>query len=197
MLARACGGTGFSVRDPARLESTLREAFATAGPVIVDAVVAADKIPNVPHLDFEQVDHYAVAKIKEALFSIMGSRRIRSPGAAIFAESFIHRAGRTSAPIARYRRSTRRSVTDMNLVCAEPDVELNTAVKTEPAFCRRAGRSVRPAESRAGAMVVRPSGFRAFEAITALPEYYPTRTEHSILARHASDIAERVAAAGW
>lgn len=72
MLARACGGVGFTVRDPARLESTLREAFATEGPVIVDAVVAADEIPNLPHLDFEQIDHYAIARIKEALLSVMG-----------------------------------------------------------------------------------------------------------------------------
>jgi thiamine pyrophosphate-dependent acetolactate synthase large subunit-like protein len=71
-FARACGGTGFAVRDPARLESTLREAFATDGPVIVDAVVAADEVPNLPHLDLGQIDHYAIAKIKEALFSVMG-----------------------------------------------------------------------------------------------------------------------------
>jgi thiamine pyrophosphate-dependent acetolactate synthase large subunit-like protein len=72
MLARACGGVGFTVRDPARLQSTLREAFATEGPVIVDAVVAADETPNLPHLDFEQIGHYAVARVKEALLSVMG-----------------------------------------------------------------------------------------------------------------------------
>jgi thiamine pyrophosphate-dependent acetolactate synthase large subunit-like protein len=72
LLARACGGTGFTVRDPARLESTLREAFATEGPVIVDAVVAADELPNLPHLDLEKIDHYAIARIKEALLSVMG-----------------------------------------------------------------------------------------------------------------------------
>ena len=36
-------------------------------------------------------------------------------------------------------------------------------------------------------------GSRLFEEITRLPEYYPTRTEHAILAAHADDIA---AAAG-
>lgn len=35
-------------------------------------------------------------------------------------------------------------------------------------------------------------GSRLFEAITELPEYYPTRTERSILARHADDIVARV-----
>jgi len=34
------------------------------------------------------------------------------------------------------------------------------------------------------------TGARLFEAICELPEYYPTRTEVSILARHAGDLAE-------
>jgi len=35
-------------------------------------------------------------------------------------------------------------------------------------------------------------GSRLFEAITALPEYYPTRTELSILREHAADIAQLI-----
>jgi dimethylhistidine N-methyltransferase len=35
-------------------------------------------------------------------------------------------------------------------------------------------------------------GSELFEAITDLPEYYPTRTETAILAAHSSDIADRV-----
>jgi|SRR6185437_10336783 len=35
-------------------------------------------------------------------------------------------------------------------------------------------------------------GSELFEAITELPEYYPTRTERSILEQHAENIAERV-----
>jgi L-histidine Nalpha-methyltransferase len=38
------------------------------------------------------------------------------------------------------------------------------------------------------------AGSRLFEEITALPEYYLTRTEHSILARNAGDILARAAA---
>ena len=37
-------------------------------------------------------------------------------------------------------------------------------------------------------------GCRLFDEITRLPEYYPTRTERAILARHARDIAERTSA---
>jgi L-histidine N-alpha-methyltransferase len=37
-------------------------------------------------------------------------------------------------------------------------------------------------------------GSRLFDEITRLPEYYPTRAEHSILATHADDIATRAGA---
>jgi thiamine pyrophosphate-dependent acetolactate synthase large subunit-like protein len=72
MLARACGGSGFTVRDPAKLKATLREAFATYGPVIVDAVVAADEIPNLPHVDLKRVGNYAIARVKEAVLAVTG-----------------------------------------------------------------------------------------------------------------------------
>jgi thiamine pyrophosphate-dependent acetolactate synthase large subunit-like protein len=72
MLARACGGTGFTVRDPSQLKATLREAFATDGPVIVDAVVADDEIPNLPHIELKRVGNYAIARVKEALLSVTG-----------------------------------------------------------------------------------------------------------------------------
>lgn len=39
-------------------------------------------------------------------------------------------------------------------------------------------------------------GSRLFEAITELPEYYPTRTEAGIFARHAADMAAAIPA-GW
>jgi len=39
-------------------------------------------------------------------------------------------------------------------------------------------------------------GSKLFEAITELPEYYPTRTEAEIFARHASTIAARIGAVG-
>jgi pyruvate dehydrogenase (quinone) len=47
-------------------------ALAVDGPAIVDAVVAADEMPDMPHVDFEQVGHFAVAKIKEAVLAVTG-----------------------------------------------------------------------------------------------------------------------------
>jgi pyruvate dehydrogenase (quinone) len=45
-LARACGGHGFTARQPADLKSAIRDALAVDGPAIVNAVVAADEMPN-------------------------------------------------------------------------------------------------------------------------------------------------------
>src|ERR1700732_543910 len=54
-FARACGGHGFAAKKPGELKSAISEAFAVDGPAIVDAVVAADEIPNLPHVDLETV----------------------------------------------------------------------------------------------------------------------------------------------
>jgi pyruvate dehydrogenase (quinone) len=71
-LARACGGHGFSAKKPAELKDALGAAFAIDGPAIVDAVVAADELPNLPHLDLEVVGRVAVAKAKEAVLALTG-----------------------------------------------------------------------------------------------------------------------------
>jgi pyruvate dehydrogenase (quinone) len=71
-LARACGGHGFVARKPNDLMAAISEALAIEGPTIVDAVVAADEMPNMPHIELEQAGHYAVAKIKEAVLAVTG-----------------------------------------------------------------------------------------------------------------------------
>ena len=71
-LARACGGHGFTARKPDELMATITGALAVDGPAIVDAVVASDEMPNVPHVELEQAGHYAMAKIKEAVLTVTG-----------------------------------------------------------------------------------------------------------------------------
>jgi thiamine pyrophosphate-dependent acetolactate synthase large subunit-like protein len=71
-LARACGGHGFGARKSNDLMAAISEALAIDGPTIVDAVVAADEVPNMPHIELEQAGHYAVAKIKEAVLAVTG-----------------------------------------------------------------------------------------------------------------------------
>ena len=71
-LARACGGHGFTARKPNDLMAAIAEALAVDGPAIVDAVVASDEMPNMPHVELEQAGHYAIAKIKEAVLAVTG-----------------------------------------------------------------------------------------------------------------------------
>jgi len=42
------------------------------GPAVVDCVVAADEMPNLPHIDLETVGNFAMAKIREALLAVTG-----------------------------------------------------------------------------------------------------------------------------
>jgi len=71
-LARACGGHGFGARQPGELHAEIAQAFAIDGPAIVDCVVAADEMPNLPHFDLDKIGHYAIAKIKEAVIAVTG-----------------------------------------------------------------------------------------------------------------------------
>jgi thiamine pyrophosphate-dependent acetolactate synthase large subunit-like protein len=71
-LARACGGHGYTARKPGDLMAAIAEALAVDGPAIVDAVVARDEMPNMPHVELEQAGHYAMAKIKEAVLAVTG-----------------------------------------------------------------------------------------------------------------------------
>src|SRR5580658_9146100 len=71
-LALACGGQGFKVDAPDKLRATIAEALACDGPAIVDAVVAADEMPNLPHVDLGQLGRFAEAKIREAVLAATG-----------------------------------------------------------------------------------------------------------------------------
>jgi pyruvate dehydrogenase (quinone) len=71
-LAQACGGRGFKVTEPTALRSVIAEALACDGPAIVDAVVAADEMPNVPHVELGLLGRYAQAKIREAVLAVTG-----------------------------------------------------------------------------------------------------------------------------
>jgi dimethylhistidine N-methyltransferase len=81
----------------------------------------------------------------------------------------------------------------MNLACPISDVESNRILKPDPAFLADvvAGLSA-PQKVVPARWLYDHRGSELFEAITALPEYYPTRTERSLLARHARDIAQQV-----
>ncbi len=58
-IARACGGTGFTVEDPADCGRVLDEALAAPGPVIVEAVVDPYEPPMPAKVTLEQATKFA------------------------------------------------------------------------------------------------------------------------------------------
>jgi pyruvate dehydrogenase (quinone) len=71
-LARACGGVGFKAERPGELRDAIGQALKADGPAIIDCVVAADELPNVPHLQLETLGNFAKAKIKETILAVTG-----------------------------------------------------------------------------------------------------------------------------
>ena len=60
-VARGFGLKAYSIDDPARCAETLREAFATPGPVLVEAVVDPHEPPMPPKVKLRQAEHFAEA----------------------------------------------------------------------------------------------------------------------------------------
>ena len=58
-VARACGARAFFIDDPEQCEGTLRQAFATPGPVLVEAAVDPNEPPMPPKVTVEQAIHFA------------------------------------------------------------------------------------------------------------------------------------------
>ncbi len=63
-VARACGGTGFTIEDPAECGPTLDQALNTPGPVLIEAVVDPNEPPLPPKVTLEQATKFAEALVK-------------------------------------------------------------------------------------------------------------------------------------
>jgi len=63
-FARACGGTGFTIEDPAECGAVMQEALETPGPVLVEAVVDPFEPPMPPKVNVKQAAHFAEALAK-------------------------------------------------------------------------------------------------------------------------------------
>ncbi len=63
-FARACGGTGFTIEDPAQCGAILDQAFATPGPVLIEAVVDPNEPPMPAKVTARQAAHLAESLAK-------------------------------------------------------------------------------------------------------------------------------------
>ena len=64
MFARACGGTGFRIENPAECGRTIEEALSTPGPVIVEGVVDPLEPPLPPKVTMEQAAQFAKSLVR-------------------------------------------------------------------------------------------------------------------------------------
>ncbi len=60
-IARACGGTGFTIEDPEKCGAIIEQALSTPGPVVVNAIVDPNEPPLPPKVSFEQGLKFAEA----------------------------------------------------------------------------------------------------------------------------------------
>ena len=63
-FARACGGHGFTIDDPATCGEILDEALAVRGPTLIEAVVDPYEPPMPPNVTLEQAAHFATSLAK-------------------------------------------------------------------------------------------------------------------------------------
>jgi len=63
-FARACGGTGIRLEDPAECGRALDEALGAPGPVVVDAIVDPHEPPMPPKVTVDQAAHFAEALLR-------------------------------------------------------------------------------------------------------------------------------------
>ena len=66
-FARACGATGFTVRDPATLVATVAEFLNTPGAAILHAITDPAEIPAMPHIKPGQAVRFGIAKVREVV----------------------------------------------------------------------------------------------------------------------------------
>jgi pyruvate dehydrogenase (quinone)/pyruvate oxidase len=58
-FARACGGKGYTIADPAACGDILDEALRAPGPAIIEAVVDPHEPPRPPKMTLEQAANFA------------------------------------------------------------------------------------------------------------------------------------------
>ncbi len=63
-FARACGGQGFTITEPAQCGGILDEALLVRGPVLLEAVVNPYEPPLPPSVTVEQAAHFAESLAK-------------------------------------------------------------------------------------------------------------------------------------
>ena len=73
LFAGACGAQGFTAKTPSQLEEVLGPFLAAPGPAILNVFIDPSELPIMPHIKLDQIWHFGMAKIKEAMISMGGA----------------------------------------------------------------------------------------------------------------------------
>ncbi len=73
LFAGACGAQGFTAKTPSQLEEVLGPFLAAPGPAILNVFINPSELPIMPHIKLDQIWHFGMAKIKEAMISMGGA----------------------------------------------------------------------------------------------------------------------------
>ena len=66
-LAEACGGLGFTVREPHEIKPAIEEALASRKPCVIDAFVNPNELTMPPKIAPAQAWGFSISKLKEIL----------------------------------------------------------------------------------------------------------------------------------
>ncbi|XOV66161.1 MAG: thiamine pyrophosphate-binding protein [Fluviicola sp.] len=73
--ANIAGGEGFTLKNPADVDSVITSAKSTRKPVIIDAHVSGGALSLPPKIEFGMAKNFAVSKIKEVVAAIKGDTK--------------------------------------------------------------------------------------------------------------------------
>jgi thiamine pyrophosphate-dependent acetolactate synthase large subunit-like protein len=73
--ANITGGEGFTLKNPADVDSVIKSAKSTRKPVIIDAHVSSGALSLPPKIEFGMAKNFAVSKIKEVVAAIKGDTK--------------------------------------------------------------------------------------------------------------------------
>jgi len=72
LFAAACGATGYTAKTAAELEEALGPFLAAPGPAILNVFIDPAELPIMPHIKLDQIWHFGMAKVKEAMIAMGG-----------------------------------------------------------------------------------------------------------------------------
>ena len=73
LFAEACGARGYTAKSATGLENAFGPFLAAPGPAILNVFIDPSELPIMPHIKLDQIWHFGIAKVKEAMTAMGAS----------------------------------------------------------------------------------------------------------------------------